>query len=358
MPAPRSLVHDVVARATRPEPPPLSGLERAILLTVLYADLFDYPLSEDEVYRQLAGRTAERAVFEHALHTLVGPYLSCTRGYVVWKGREQLVSMREHRQQAAPALWQIAARYARWLAWVPFVRMVAVSGSLAVENAEAHGDIDLFCITDARRLWIARLFIVPLSKLTRLFNTTFPLYLCPNYILALNALTVSHRNLFTAHEVTQAVPLWGNAAYQRFLNANHWVTDLLPHSRVSDRLHHLSEPSRPWLTRWTERLLHGRTGDALNRWMHRLFVRFYRKRAERAGWSWARLAPAYQEDRYTVPEGGYVRVVRRLFIERVRTYLDGHISECDLERFFPFPDEAPAESVYDWEGLFTKDYGG
>ncbi len=348
---------DVGSRAARHGPSPLSDLERAILLTVLYADLFDYPLTEDELYQRLVCVASDRAAFERALTALVGPYLVAAGGYLVWIGREHLVAVRDHRRQAASGLWASAQRYARWLARVPFVRMVAVSGSLAVHNAENNSDIDLFCITTPNRLWLARTFIVPLSKLTRRLPRRFPLVLCPNYILTLDALDVEDRNLFTAHEVAQTVPLFGGDVYDRFLQANRWIRDFLPHTRLEDRSHGMHEPTRPWFTRGIEQLLRGRLGATLDRLMHRLFVTFYRKRAERAGWPWRQLAPAYQRNRYTVPEGGYARAIHRLFVQRVHERLNGQIPPGALERLFVFSDEESTPTVYDWEGLFAEDYG-
>ena len=348
---------DVVPRAARHGPSPLSDLERAILLTVLYADLFDYPLTEAELYQRLVGQPSDRAAFERALSGLMGPYLVAAGGYVVWVGREPLVAVRNRRRQAASGLWAGAWRYARWLARVPFVQMVAVSGSLAVHNAEDGSDIDLFCITAPNRLWLARAFIVPLSKLTRRLPRRFPLVLCPNYILTLDALAIEDRHLFTAYEVAQAMPLWGIDTYDRFLQANQWVHDFLPHTRPDGHAHEVYAPLRPWFTRGFERLLRGRLGDALDRLTHRLFVAFYRKRAERAGWPWPRLASAYQRNRYTVPEGGYARAIHRLFVQRVHQRLNGQIPPGSLDRLFVFSDEDAAPTVYDWDELFAEDYG-
>ena len=347
---------EVTLPVTRPGFSALPDLEQAILLTVLYADLFDYSLTRDELYRRLVHPVRDRAAFSRAVSRLTGPYLAATQGYVTWTGREALVDLREHRRAVAQGLWATAQRYAGWLARVPFVRMVAVSGSLALSNAEPDSDIDLFCITAPNRLWLTRAWVVPLSKLTRALPRRFPLYLCPNYILTLSTLDVEDRNLFTAHEVTQAVPLWGHDAYHRFRLANPWIHDFLPQTPAEVRSDSTPPPRRPWYTRSLERLMQGRLGDTLDRLMHRLFVTFYRRRAERAGWPWSRLEPAYQRNRYTVPEGGYAQVIHRLFAQRVRRHLGSRIPDATLNRLFAFTEEAPP-SVYDWEGLFAEEYG-
>ena len=347
---------EVSLPVTRSGSSALSELEQAILLTVLYADLFDYPLTRDELYRRLVHPARDRAAFSRAVSRLTGPYLAATQGYLTWTGREALVALREHRRVVAQELWATAYRYAGWLRRVPFVRMVAVSGSLALCNAEPESDIDLFCITAPNRLWLARAWIVPLSKLTHALPRRFPRYLCPNYILTLSALDVEDRNLFTAHEVTQAVPLWGFDTHRRFRLANPWIHDFLPQTPTEAHADSILPPHRPWYTRGLERLLRGRLGDTLDRLVHRLFVTFYRNRARRSGWPWLRLAPAYQRDRYTVPEGGYARVIHRLFAERARHRLGTRIPDATLDRLFAFAEEAPP-SVYDWEGLFAEEYG-
>lgn len=331
-------------------------LERSVLLTVLYADLFDYALSRSELHRRLIGRqdTAERVAA--AAGRLSGAYLTVIDGYVVWRGREHLVDVRKRRRAAAAALWDAAHRYARWLACVPFLRMVAASGSLAVENAESTGDVDLFCITQRRRLWLARAFIVPLSKLTRHFSGRFPRYLCPNYVIAMDALEVVDRNLFTAHEVAQAVPIWGADVFRRFADTNTWAGEFLPQYARHVPAESPGRIRRPLLVRAVERLASGALGDALDRALHTAFVMFYRRRAERTGWQWEKMAPAYARDRYTVPEGGYVGVVRRRFTSLVRNRLGDLISSEELEALFPHQ-EGATSTCYDWDRLFRDEYG-
>lgn len=332
---------------------PLSGLEHSVLLTVLYADLFDFALNESELKDRLVLRNADTESIRQAVQALEGRFLSVSDGYVTWRDREELVPLRRRRAVASKELWKTAHRYASWLSRIPFVRMVAVSGSLAVENAGDESDIDLFCITETERLWLARLFIVPLSKMTRLLPRYFPRYLCPNYLLTLGTLEIRHRNLFTAHEVAQARPLFGFAAYADFRRANAWIGRFLPQGsmrRADD-----AEPPRPRLTRLAERVFAGRIGDRLDSMAHRVFRSFYRRRAQRQGWPWRRLEEAYQRGRYTVPEGGYVPVIQDLFIDRLHERLAGALDESELRRLFPT--SAQKGACYDWERLFHLDYG-
>lgn len=345
-----------LARVSAQRSRQLSRQDRAILLAVLYADLFDYALLEEELYQRLVRVRMSRATFESMLPGLAPTYLSKTNGFWTWKGREHLVGLRQHREQVSKQLWPIAERYVRWLARVPFIRVVALSGSIAVGNATAHSDIDLFCITDARRLWLARLGIVPLSRLTRWFSRAFPQPLCPNYIVAQDALEVQDRSLFTAHEIVQSLPLWGNGDYQQFLEANTWVEGYLPQNRPQQEVTR-AHGQGFWLKRVLEGALRGRLGDALNHGAFRFFTAFCRRRAERRGWSWSQLANAYQPGRYTVPEGGYVRVIQQRFVRHVHKHLGQQVSRRELEWLFPMLKESLPEPYYDWEDLFIEEYG-
>lgn len=332
-------------------------VQESVLLTVLYADLFDYPLTRDELYRRLVDCEVSRDQFRRAVDSLTGRYLHRSGDFIAWRGRAYLVEQRLRREHLARDVWPIAERYGRWLRWIPFVRMVAVSGSLALDNNASDSDIDLFCVTDSRRLWIARLWLVFLSRLTRLFSNVFPRYLCPNYLLTSGALRLEDRNLFTAYEAVQAVPLWGKDVYHRFIQANPWMERYLPHSCQEIRETAEDEPRKPRLVRGCERLLGGRFGDIVDRGIFRIFLFGYRKRAERRGWTWSQLEDAYRRDRYTVPEGGYIRVVRRHFSERVRERLGERVTAGRLSKLFPGDGDQEESSNYDWTELFEREYG-
>ena len=334
----------------------LTVCDRSVLLTVIYADLFDFPLTRDEVFDRLIGQGFRLHELSASLERLQKTYLSCEDGHIFLQGRGRLVGLREGRRQRADELWNEAIRYARWLARVPFIRMVAVSGSLAVDNSNGSSDVDLFCVTEARRLWFARLFIVPLSKLTRLLPSVFPLYLCPNYVLSLTALRIEDRNLFTAHEVLQAVPLFGRDVCMEFVQQNEWALGLLPNLHSTSRHPSRCELVKPYSTRRLERIFGGRAGNVLNDIAYRTFTGFYRWRARRNGWDWTRLEPAYQLERYTVPEGGYVSVIAGLFRSRVQEVMNESLATAEIDRLFPNRHH-PFPVCYDWETLFHTEYG-
>lgn len=237
-------------------------LEAAILSTVTYADLFDYPLTMPEVYRYLAGVAAPLSAVQEALEDgfLSGHRLARSRGYVTLAGRESIVEIRLYREAISARLWRKGQRYGRAIASLPFVRLVAVTGTLAVNNIEPGQDIDYLIVTAPHRVWLARLFVLALVHLGRLEKLT----ICPNFVFSSDALAQFSPSFFAAHELAQMIPLYGQETYQALLHANPWARRYLPNAFDTgpDLFARRVTPLFPALKRAAEYALRGRWGDA------------------------------------------------------------------------------------------------
>ena len=340
---------------------PMPKLQRAVLLTVLYSDLFDHPLTPDELRRFLTGSRADRETLERAIEDLEERHLGTAHGLVFWRGREATIDVRRRRRRLAAERWPPARRFARWLGWVPFLRMVAVCGSQALDNGDKDGDVDLFLITEPDRLWLVQSLTMALRRAGRLLGID----VCPNYLLAADSLEIAERNLFTAREAAQAVPLWGEAAYERFLDANRWISDFLPQHDDGDRRRFLEPRPRRRLTAMLEHLLGGRFGDALDRAIHRALLLYYRARLSRHGWRRREIERAYRRDRQVVITGGYAAAVAQRFVERGTEALAGSMSAGELRDAFFGESDVRDGSRADREvpdplyaGLMAARYGG
>jgi hypothetical protein len=252
------------SRSDRTEPDRVV-LERAILQTVAYADVFEYPLTADEIHRYLIGVAAGRSTVRSMLNTRPPRELSRSGRYFTLAGREASVETRKARAAEAAGYWRKAIHYGRRMSNLPFVRMVAVTGALAMDNM-ADGDIDYLVITQPGRLWLCRALIVGLVRLAALRGTE----LCPNYFLSERALVLDERNLFTAHEVTQMVPLAGTSVYQHLRDLNRWTFAYLPNADSTPRRIATVEPGARRARRVVEGALSSRVCAPLERWeMHR-----------------------------------------------------------------------------------------
>ena len=334
------------------------ALETAILLTSVYSDLFDYPLSEDELYGYLTIPCPDRRQFDRALAVLEQHpdrerRLVRRDGYLCRAGREGLADVRRQRYEIASGRWPAARRFGRWLARVPFVRMVAVCGSLAVENSSREGDVDLFLVTVPGRLWLVHTAAMILKRCARPF---LGVELCPNYFLTTDTLEVAVRDLYTAREIVQAVPLWGDGVYHAFLDANRWIEDFFPQARLEDRRRFLETPPRRRLAGLGEALLGGKIGHLLDRFAHGCLLRYYGWRLRHHGWTRRDIEGAYSPDRQVVVTGGFSGAVAERFFEAAAGLADRQ----ELERWFygaapPADREPSADPLY--SGILRQRYG-
>jgi hypothetical protein len=217
--------------------------------------IHDQPVSLNAVEQALEGSD------------LLAEQLDTDHGYYVCAGRAALIPLRMKREEASDMLWPLALRYGAWLARLPFVRMVALTGALAMRNAaDNDDDLDYLLVTSPRRVWLARAFSIVLVRVVKLRGVV----ICPNYVLSESALAQDRHDLFIAHEVTQMIPLYGQPLYEQIRRANTWVVNQLPNATRAFRHEQESSDGRFWrlLKQGVEALLGGRVGDALERWEH------------------------------------------------------------------------------------------
>lgn len=246
----------------------------AILKTIVYADLFDYALTPEEVHCFLIGVRAPRDEIERTLYDparLDGSILRLN-GFIALPRRNAAVASRLRWRGEAQRQWRRARFYARLIAHFPFVRMIAVSGGLAMDNARDN-DIDFLIVTTPGRLWFVRGLVVALVRLARWRGDN----LCPNFLITENALTMPEQNLYTAHEIFQMVPLYGLDVFQRMRELNAWASSFLPNADGSSSSPEEIRPSRAgaFLKGAAERVLGRRIGNRIERWeMKRKIAKF------------------------------------------------------------------------------------
>jgi len=248
-------------------------LSRAILQTVAYSDIFEYPLTAREIHRYLTG---ERASLEEVIQTLEADG-GCPRtgDYFTLPGQERLVSIRREREFRSKELLPRAIRYGRILGSLPFIRMVALTGSLAVMNVSKNADFDYMLVTAPGRVWTARAFALLVNRFTRLQGHT----LCPNLIVSENALEWPLHDLYSARELYQMVPTTGLDVYHQLIKANEWAKEFLPNALEYTSLQDMQiKPVRERASafqKFTEALLRGKLADRFERWeMDRKIERF------------------------------------------------------------------------------------
>ena len=191
-----------------------SPIKLAVLRTTTYASIFNYHLKFEELYRYLISP-------EPVSKTKLKPYFIAKPQPV---NRFNQLKRRRAKQAA------------KLLSFVPWIKMVAATGALAMNNCRKDDDIDLMIITTPNRLWLTRVLstvlLFPHLRRGRKINNR----LCLNLWLDETALNVKQRNLYVAHELVQLKPLINkNQTYQKLIAANLWYKQFLPNWTLEKR---------------------------------------------------------------------------------------------------------------------------
>ncbi len=196
--------------------------------SIYYHDIFDYPLTYSELIKWEASDLTDKPLKEYVVEA--------KNGFFFKKGRSQIIYKRLIRTRISKRKLYLARRAAKVLALIKSVRMVGLTGSLAMQNAGDDSDIDLMIITSKNNLWITR----PISyALLKIFGFAIRKpnskdekdKLCLNIWLDEKNLVWDKKNRYTAHEIAQVVPLYEiHNTYAKFINANKWVKNYWPNS--------------------------------------------------------------------------------------------------------------------------------
>jgi Predicted nucleotidyltransferases len=234
-------------------------IKNDILSTIAYFDIFTYPLKKREIWLFLPN-VYDQSEFEIALQLLVnnstvyvlGEFYSLQNNYAI--ANRRIIG-----NERAKELIAIAEKVAAFLSKFPYVRGVAVSGSLSKNFADENSDIDLFIIAAKNRLWIARTILHCFKKFTFLVRKQH--FFCMNYFIEQDHLEIAEKNIYTATEIATLLPLQGAIAFDKFYAVNRWTNTFLPNKylRVSTAKK-IESPLVKWIV---EKLLNNFIGNVI-----------------------------------------------------------------------------------------------
>jgi len=202
-------------------------MSKATLKTLVYSDIFDYPLKLDEIKKYLIGAKRKEIFIDRR-------QVEEKDGFYFLKGREKIVEVRKKREKWSRQKLVIAQRTAEKLKIISSIKMVGITGALAMDNCQEDDDIDLLIITANNRLWLTRLLIILLSPLLGIKRRkpkekTVKNKICFNLFLEENHLKIQPESLFLAHEICQVKPIFNKKnTYESFIKENEWVLKFLP----------------------------------------------------------------------------------------------------------------------------------
>ncbi len=243
--------------------------EKNILLALLYFDIFNYPLTENEIKLFSPQKMADG--WQSSLLSLTEKgMIYFIDGFYSLQNDASLIKRRKDGNRLAEKKIKTAGRISKLISCFPFVRSVMLSGSISKGYMDEKSDIDYFIITEQGRLWFVRGGMAFIRRFL-FFNSRK--YLCTNYFIDINNLEIEEKNIFTAIEVATLKPMIGKSYAASFQKANTWSSDYLPNQHQSGDL--ISEGINP-LKSSIETILRNKFFDRFDQWVMKKFISRWR----------------------------------------------------------------------------------
>lgn len=254
-------------------------LQQSIVTLLAYFDIFSYPLKKEELAGFLQEDAGEEGL-ETALADLQKKDLIFYHGG--FYGLQDSIATAARRKKAnALAALQLPTAYqtGRFISRFPFVKAVAISGSLSKNAASENSDFDYFIITRTNRLWLTRTLLHLFKKFTYLSGRQHRY--CMNYFVDETALQLREKNVFTAIELATVKPVAGRDTFNAFYAANKWAHEILPVTNSLSATTAIPELKKNFTARLTEKILGNKTGDWLDNLLMRFTINRWQKKTER-----------------------------------------------------------------------------
>lgn len=239
-------------------------MQKDIIRVLKYFELFLYYPSIDEIYLFLEKRTTKENLYKILKRLENSKKISYFNGFYT-RGEYNIKSkvkshptslklrgtrkLKERISQKKINNWRFRA-YVKLISLFSQVKLIAISGSVAMKNANKADDIDLFIITKSNRLWTARFLIILLAIILGIKRSRIEVdtkdKVCLNLFFDENNLEVPDfkKNYYVAHEILQMKPVFSKQnTYEDFLETNKWIIEIFPNFKPKITKKHLSRRS-------------------------------------------------------------------------------------------------------------------
>jgi hypothetical protein len=205
-------------------------LQSGIISTLLYFDIFSYPLNRQELKNFCPFPVESDTVFNEALSNLTGrKFIKYSKGFYLVNNDFTIIDRRIKGNFLAEDYHTLAKKYSGIISKFPFVKAVFISGSLSKGYMDKDSDIDFFIITEKGKLWLCRMLLVIFKKI---FLLNSHKYFCINYFIDESSLEIPDKNIYSATELRTLLPMYNESLYRRFLEKNSWAAEFLPNNSL------------------------------------------------------------------------------------------------------------------------------
>lgn len=271
-----------------------SNLEEGCIHCLNYFAIFNYPLTVEEVHLFNTVKSSQDEINLTLEKLYEKKQVYKIESFFLTESNPDWIKERLKGNKRALELLDQSGKYVKIIASFPFVRGIAISGSLSKFYASDRPDIDYFIIVDENRLWIARTLLHLFKKLT--FITGHQHYFCMNYFVDTNSLKITHQNHYSAIETVTLLPVYNNLLIKKFLKNNTWVNHYLPNFGTQLNTKYLVKDKSSPIKKLFELLINILAPERLNRFFMNLTDKKWRRKWKKHDYSEDDYNRAFQTD--------------------------------------------------------------
>src|SRR3989344_7470796 len=105
-------------------------LQKAVLATIIYHDIFKYPLTKDEIQKYLIGKKSNLKSVKITINQLIKKKLIKSKtNYICLKNKTNLETIRTKREQYSQHKLTKAKFYAKILHFIPTIKGICITGA-------------------------------------------------------------------------------------------------------------------------------------------------------------------------------------------------------------------------------------
>jgi len=205
---------------------------QSVINTLTYAGFYNSSLTSKEIYlRLISSKPISLSQVERSIGELK------QRGKLKTKnGRYSVAQISDRTNSDFKQKLNKAKKDLRVLKKIPWLKFIGISGSVASHSSKKDDDIDVVLITSHHRLWLTRLLVMVLmrisgKKIRRYGSSFYKDYYCFNLLLSEPDLKLppKKRNLFNAYQLyfIESILDNNNLKEKLYLQNKFWVKKYL-----------------------------------------------------------------------------------------------------------------------------------
>jgi len=143
--------------------------------------------------------------------------------------RNDIIHQRLNRKKLADQKWKKIKKIFWIMQITPFMKMVLVSGSLALGNSRKESDVDLIITAKKGRIWMVRTFVTLLTSVlgVRRYKNKTENKICLNHYITDKSLRIPFESLYNAQSYLHLINVYNDKKdkelFKKFQEENKWI---------------------------------------------------------------------------------------------------------------------------------------